>query len=162
MPKPKLPIETLLERARQLNESDARQEIVLSRLLQHTANQLLCRHNEALKRYQLNDTLFTALVLLYTSEHYSLQPSELSNLLNTSRTSATRIADELVARGWISRELLDGDRRCFQLTLNETGLAFMQSLLPEQRQRLRNLWAPFSTEEKQQFEYLLHKLLQQR
>ena len=50
MPKPKLPIETLLERARQLNESDARQEIVLSRLLQHTTNQLLCRHNEALKR----------------------------------------------------------------------------------------------------------------
>ncbi|MGL5102118.1 MAG: MarR family transcriptional regulator [Plesiomonas sp.] len=161
MPKPKLPIETLLERARQLDHSDARQAIILCRLLQHTHNQLLNQHNEALKQYQINDSLFTALILLYTSEGYTLQPSDLSTLLNTSRTSATRIADEMEARGWISRQLVAGDRRCFQLTLTAQGLNFMHAILPQERERLCALWSPFTADERAQFEHLLHKLLLQ-
>lgn len=62
-----------------------------------------------------------ALITLESQENHSIQPSELSCALGSSRTNATRIADELEKRGWIERRESDNDRRCLHLQLTEKG-----------------------------------------
>lgn len=51
-----------------------------------------------LKAQGINETLFMALITLESQENHSIQPSELSCALGSSRTNATRIADELEKR----------------------------------------------------------------
>ena len=62
-----------------------------------------------------------ALITLESQENHSIQPSELSCALGSSRTNATRIADELEKRGWIERRESDNDRRCLHLQLTDKG-----------------------------------------
>lgn len=71
------------------------QEILLTRLCMHMQSKLLENRNKMLKEQGINETLFMALITLDAQESKSIQPSELSAALGSSRTNATRIADEL-------------------------------------------------------------------
>lgn len=66
-------------------------------------SKLLENRNKMLKAQGINETLFMALITLDAQESRSIQPSELSAALGSSRTNATRIADELEKKGWIER-----------------------------------------------------------
>ena len=44
--------------------------------------------------------------------------------------------------------------------LTEQGQAFLTDMLPRQRNRLREIWQPFSSEEREQFMRLLRKVLE--
>lgn len=89
-----------------------------------------------------------ALITLESQENHSIQPSELSCALGSSRTNATRIADELEKRGWIERRESDNDRRCLHLQLTEKGHEFLREVLPPQHNCLHQLWSALSTTEK--------------
>lgn len=80
------------------------QEILLTWLSMHVQSKLLEKRNNMLKSQGINETLFMALMILDTKESHSIQPSELSAALGSSRTNATRIADELEKNGWIERK----------------------------------------------------------
>ncbi|SUB69878.1 Uncharacterized HTH-type transcriptional regulator yusO [Pluralibacter gergoviae] len=92
-------------------------------------------------------------------ENRSIQPSELSCALGSSRTNATRIADELEKRGWIERRESDNDRRCLHLQLTEKGQQFLEEVLPPQHSCLHELWSSLSSSEKEQLEQITRKLL---
>ena len=92
---------------------------MLTRLCMHMQSKLLDNRNKMLKAQGINETLFMALITLDAQENQSIQPSELSAALGSSRTNATRIADELEKRGWIERRESDNDRRCLHLHLTE-------------------------------------------
>lgn len=102
---------------------------------------------------------FAVLVTLESQENHSIQPSELSCALGSSRTNATRIADELEKRGWIERRESDNDRRCLHLQLTEKGHEFLREVLPPQHNCLHQLWSALSTTEKDQLEQITRKLL---
>jgi DNA-binding MarR family transcriptional regulator len=87
----------------------------------HMQGKLLENRNKMLKAQGINETLFMALITLESQENHSIQPSELSCALGSSRTNATRIADELEKRGWIERRESDNDRRCLHLQLTDKG-----------------------------------------
>jgi amino acid permease len=97
--------------------------------------------------------------LLESQENHSIQPSELSCALGSSRTNATRIADELEKRGWIERRESDNDRRCLHLQLTDKGHAFLREVLPPQHNCLHQLWSALSTSERDQLEHITRKLL---
>ena len=97
--------------------------------------------------------------MLLTADE-GIQPSELSLMLGASRTSGTRIADELESRGWVSRQEVAGDRRCQLLKLTANGQEFLSEMLPRQRNRLREIWQPFTSEEREQLLRLLRKVLE--
>lgn len=88
-----------------------------------------------------------------------MQIAELSCALGSSRTNATRIADELEKRGWIERRESDNDRRCLHLQLTEKGHEFLREVLPPQHNCLHQLWSALSTTEKDQLEQITRKLL---
>lgn len=90
----------------------------------HMQGKLLENRNKMLKAQGINETLFMALITLESQENHSIQPSELSCALGSSRTNATRIADELEKRGWIERRESDNDCRCLHLQLTERAISF--------------------------------------
>lgn len=127
------PIEQMLKFRASRHEDFPYQEILLTRLCMHMQSKLL--------------------------ENHSIQPSELSCALGSSRTNATRIADELEKRGWIERRESDNDRRCLHLQLTEKGHEFLREVLPPQHNCLHQLWSALSTTEKDQLEQITRKLL---
>ena len=135
------------------------QEILLTRLCMHMQSKLLENRNKMLKEQGINETLFMALITLDAQESKSIQPSELSAALGSSRTNATRIADELEKRGWIERQESDSDRRCLHLHLTEAGGAFLGEILPPQHKCLHFLWSTLTADEQQVLETLTRKLL---
>lgn len=135
------------------------QEILLTRLCMHMQSKLLENRNKMLKEQGINETLFMALITLDAQESKSIQPSELSAALGSSRTNATRIADELEKRVWIERQESDSDRRCLHLHLTEAGEAFLGEILPPQHKCLHFLWSTLTADEQQVLETLTRKLL---
>ena len=117
------------------------------------------RHEDFPYQEILLTRLCMALITLESQENHSIQPSELSCALGSSRTNATRIADELEKRGWIERRESDNDRRCLHLQLTEKGHEFLREVLPPQHNCLHQLWSALSTTEKDQLEQITRKLL---
>ena len=118
------PIEQMLKFRASRYEEFPYQEVLLTRLCMHMQGKLLENRNKMLKAQGINETLFMALITLESQENHSIQPSELSCALGSSRTNATRIADELEKRGWIERRESDNDRRCLHLQLTEKAMLF--------------------------------------
>ncbi|MTC79758.1 transcriptional repressor MprA [Providencia sp. wls1916] len=135
------------------------QEILLTRLCMHVHGKLLESRNNMLRAQGVNETLFMALMILDTKDSHSIQPSELSAALGSSRTNATRIADELEKNGWIERKESHNDRRCLHLHLTEKGSEFLSGLLPPQHKALIDIWSSLDTDEKQLLDKLMRKLL---
>ena len=142
------PIEQMLKFRASRHEDFPYQEILLTRLCMHMQSKLLENRNKIM-----------ALITLESQENHSIQPSELSCALGSSRTNATRIADELEKRGWIERRESDNDRRCLHLQLTEKGHEFLREVLPPQHNCLHQLWSALSTTEKDQLEQITRKLL---
>lgn len=153
------PIEQMLKFRASRHEDFPYQEILLTRLCMHMQGKLLENRNKMLKAQGINETLFMALITLESQENHSIQPSELSCALGSSRTNATRIADELEKRGWIERRESDNDRRCLHLQLTDKGHEFLREVLPPQHNCLHKLWSALSTAERDQLEHITRKLL---
>ena len=153
------PIEQMLNFRAKRQKDFPYQEILLTRLCMHMQSKLLENRNKMLKAQGINETLFMALITLDAQESHSIQPSELSSALGSSRTNATRIADELEKRGWIERRESDNDRRCLHLHMTPQGEEFLKQLLPPQHKCLHFLWSTLNDDEQQQLEKLTRKLL---
>jgi MarR family transcriptional repressor of emrRAB len=136
-----------------------RQEVKLSRIQIMIAKKLQELMNHNLQPYGINDTIWTALVMIYSSTGRWLYPSDLSHVLGSSRTHITRFADEMVAKGWLSRREHEEDRRKTVLTLTTAGIALVEAIMPKQWSVYQALWQDFSTAEKDLMENLQRKLL---
>ncbi|SCK20085.1 MarR family transcriptional regulator [Vogesella sp. LIG4] len=136
-----------------------REEVLLTRLLLHIQPFLIGYLNESLKPFDMNETTWMALLVLYARPEQRINPSELSDALAFSRTNATRVVDDLCERGLIQRLSCADDRRKTILVLTEAGQTFIADAMPTQRQNLRKLWQDFSGEEKALLDKLLRKLL---
>ena len=155
----KLPVEKIMSRCEELLPGTPVEELLLGRLLFAAQFRLAEARNRSMAQEGLTDTLFIALLVVLASDE-GIQPSELSLMLGASRTSGTRVSDELVSRGWVVRTEVEGDRRCQLLQLTAQGRDFLLDILPRQRAWQRELWEPFSSEERQQLVGLLRKVLQ--
>lgn len=153
------PTENILSLYSSIQKDFPHQEIQLTRLSMHTHSKLLEFRNKNFKALGINETLFMALVILNAQKDKSIQPSELSSALCSSRTNATRIADDLEKKGWIVRKESGKDRRCLHLFLTPAGQEFLNSLFPQQHANLSKIWSVFTEEERQQLESLNRKLL---
>ncbi|WP_225182035.1 transcriptional repressor MprA [Pectobacterium aroidearum] len=153
------PIEQMLDLRASRKPGFPRQEVLLLRLFMHVQGKILENRNRMLKDQGINETLFMALLTLESQESYSIQPSELSAALGSSRTNATRIADDLEKRGWIERRESNSDRRCLHLHLTEEGKAFLDQLIPPQHSSLHVLCSSLESDEQKQLETLMRKLL---
>ena len=144
--------------AAQLPGSPTR-EAILTRLLLHIGTRLGDAFDAKLKKQGLNYTTWTALVVLYSQLERRMLPSALATVIHASRTHCSRIADDLVKKGWVERAASDVDRREVFMQLTPEGQTLVETLQPLRRQQYRALWAGFSEKEMGQMDTLLRKLL---
>ena len=145
--------------AARLRLGEPMQESVLSRLFLHVAALMAQRLDEPLRPHSLNATLWNSLVVIYASEGHRLKPSEVSTLMNSSRTNGTRVARDLERLGLVRRVGSQEDRRQVFLQLTARGVEFVRSRLPERRSQLRALFAGFPADDLAELERLLRGLL---
>ncbi|HFO9519016.1 TPA: MarR family transcriptional regulator, partial [Escherichia coli] len=86
---------------------------------EHTLTQLSIRVNKNMQdninslmaEHGINDAMFMLMSLLSTSDNFCMSPSDISNVLQFSKTNVTRISDSLVTKGFIRRVDSRNDRR---------------------------------------------------
>lgn len=133
--------------------------ILLVRLGHHLQKRLRDRTNAALKPYDMADTGYIVLAILYGSVDETSTASELSEASNEKPANLTRVCDDLAARGLIERGTRAGDRRTVLISLTAEGRALIERLLPEVSGKLSAAYAGFSPAELQQFAGFLGRVL---
>ena len=145
----------LSERLPEFSEPQAQ----ISRLLRVVTERLSGNLNESLKEFGINENLWFAVMAVYVSPDSEILPSRLSDLMDLTRTSATRLSDDIVERGWVERHINQQDRRQIVLKLTAEGEAFIQKVWPQIANRDQNVWEAFAEEDYAQLHHLLSKLL---
>ncbi len=133
--------------------------VVLNRLFFCVFKDLDDIYNQYLSEFGLNSSTFLALAMILSSAENRLNPSHLSDALIASRTNVTRLADELVNSGWVSRKPSTQDRRRVELSLTSSGRKLILRVLPVVWQRIEQQWTDFSPDEVAEFDRLLRKML---
>lgn len=134
-------------------------EITLTKLFRHVKMRVVSLARHRLKSFDISEAAYQALIALYISPEQAILPSALSEVLDSSRTSVTRIADELCEKGYVIRCHCGEDRRKLYLRLTKVGLAFLQEIFPIMREFHKEVWQVYSEIEKQQLEAYLFRLL---
>lgn len=135
--------------------------ILYNRLIRQLAIRTTACFNECLRQHGLTESLWHALLAVYACPQHEILPSELSALLDLTRTSATRLSDDLVQRGWVVRQTHGGDRRKIMLCLTDAGIAKIHSVGPHTQTLRHRLWSALAKPEQQQLQSLLQRLLEQ-
>ena len=133
--------------------------VVLNRLFFYVFKELDDVYNQHLSAYGLNSSTFLALAMILSSQDNRLNPCHLSDALIASRTNVTRLADELVAAGWVDRSPSTQDRRRVELSLTPDGRKLILKVLPLIWERIEQQWIDFSPAEVAEFDRLLRKML---
>lgn len=135
------------------------QQAQASRLLRVVTERLSSHLNDNLKAFGINENLWFAMMAVYVSPNSEILPSRLSDLMDLTRTSATRLSDDMVERGWVERHINQQDRRQIVLKLTSEGEAFIQQVWPQISSKSGEAWQDFTDEDYAQLHTLLSKLL---
>jgi MarR family transcriptional repressor of emrRAB len=107
----------------------------------------------------LGESSFHVLCLLMASERGEASPSELSELVGTSRANMTRILDELEADKLITRRPEEKDGRRFLIQVTSAGRMVANSAVPKLVEPLERAFSDLTSEEFAQLEMLLRKVI---
>ena len=136
-----------------------RDPAILVRLVKHIYKRVHDDTNALLKPYDLNHPEYNLLMMLYGTEGYTLNPSQLADAAGEKSANITRLTNELCDKGLIERTGSDEDRRKVTLTLTAKGLAMIESFLPDICSLLDRQAVGLQPRESAQLERLLKKFL---
>lgn len=107
----------------------------------------------------LSDNSFHVLCLLVAADSGSLSPTELSELVGTSRPNMTRIVDELIEDGLVARSTAARDGRRQVVTISTVGRRKVRETVPRISGPLDYAFSELSDKELAQLNLLLRKLV---
>ena len=107
----------------------------------------------------LTETSFHVLCLLMAAEDGRASPSELSDLVGTSRANMTRVLDDLIETGLVQRASSTRDARRAVIQITSTGRSVAANALPRLEQPLRRAFEDLSPDEFASLETLLRKVI---
>jgi MarR family transcriptional regulator, negative regulator of the multidrug operon emrRAB len=134
-------------------------DVTLLKLLNIAGTRLDQAEEAWLKPYQLSNSEFRTLMMLFSSPGQQTHPSELCQWASQKPTNMTRIIDSLLKRGLVTRRPSDQDRRRIILEVTPQGDQLVRELLPLLRPKLQSLFKGFTPEEHLQLRRLAEKLL---
>lgn len=103
---------------------------VMVRLLRIAAAGISDFFDPVLRSAELTETSFHVLCLLMASGNGQASPSELSEIVGTSRSNMTRILEQLEADGWIGRAVARRDARRQIINITEQGRQKVRDTVP--------------------------------
>lgn len=102
---------------------------------------------------------FHALCLLVASENGSAAPSELSEMIGTSRANTTRIIEELVQAELVTRSVHARDARRHEIAITAAGRQAVRDIVPKMIEPLERAFSGLSADEFALLDQLLRKLI---
>jgi MarR family transcriptional regulator, negative regulator of the multidrug operon emrRAB len=136
-----------------------REPAVLVRLIKHLHKRLHDDANALLKPHGINHAEYNLLMMLYGTEGYALNPSQLAEAAGEKAANITRLTDVMCDKGLIERTASEDDRRRLTLTLSKAGIAMIESFLPDVCGLLERQATGLQPREAAQLEKLLKKFL---
>lgn len=132
---------------------------VMVRLIRISAFGLGHYFEPVFRALDLSEHSFHVLCLLVASEHGRAAPSELSELVGTSRGNMTRILDELLEAGLASRSVHPRDGRRFEICITGAGRKRVREVVPRMVEPLNRAFSGLSDEEFALLDKLMRKLI---
>ncbi len=151
-------IDDILKKQKAHSQAFPYEEILLTRLCLMTFSRLAENRNQFFKQHNINESLFMTLAIINSMDEKCIQPCELSRILSASKTHVTRIADDLIERGYLQRLKNPKDGRSQLLGLTQQGSTFLEMILPKQHGQLTKLWSALEPQEQVQLESIMRKL----
>lgn len=136
-----------------------REPAVLVRLIKHIYRRVHDDANVSLKPWGINHPEYNLLMMLYGTEGYTLNASQLAEAAGEKAANITRLTNGLCDRGLIERTAGKEDRRKIALTLTKAGIAMIESFLPDVCSLLERQATGLQPREMAQLEKLLKKFL---
>lgn len=153
------PTEQRLAVTRRRQPAFPREPAVLVRLVRHLHKRLHDEANAMLRPWGVNHPEYNLLMMLYGTEGYTLNPSQLAEATGEKAANITRLTDGLCARGLVERTPSEADRRKVALTLSQAGIAMIEALMPDVCRLLERQGSGLQPREAAQLEKLLKKFL---
>lgn len=107
----------------------------------------------------LTENGFHVLCLLMASQTGSAAPSELAEMVGTSRANMTRILEELVADGWIERRIAARDGRRHVISITAAGRRKVRDTVPKIAEPILRAFSDLTPDEFALLDRLLRKLI---
>ena len=134
-------------------------ETVMVRLMRISISGLMDFFEPVFRRLGLTENSFHVLCLLVANGHGQASPSELSELIGTSRANMTRILDSLVNDGFVSRAIETRDARRHVIQITRAGIKAAHDAVPQLIEPLKRAFSDLSPEEFALLEKLLRKTI---
>jgi MarR family transcriptional repressor of emrRAB len=135
------------------------QETVLVRLLRIGVFSMSAFFEPVFRSWNLTEHSFHVLCLLVATGRGSASPSELSELVGTTRANMTRILDELAADGMVSRTVEARDARRQAIHITPAGRKATAETASRIVEPLQRAFSGLSREEMAQLDRLLRKAI---
>ena len=132
----------------------------LVRMAYHLQKSLRDKTNAVLKKYDLADTSYMVLAILYGSADETCTASDLGEACHEKPANLTRVCDDLVARGLIDRKPKPGDRRAVMISLTGQGRELIDRILPAVSLEVTAAYADLTPDEARQFADLSARVLE--
>lgn len=104
-------------------------------------------------------TIDQCLVLIILNNKTTTSQKEIADLIFKDYASITRIIELMVKKEYLVRSSNENDRRKFTLELTNKGEKILDLLTPEIQQNRKKALKGLSTEEINQLEKILHKII---
>jgi MarR family transcriptional repressor of emrRAB len=134
-------------------------ETVMVRLIRITVAGMTDYFDPALRRIGLTENTFHVLCLLMAADQGRASPSELSELVGTSRANMTRILEQLEREGYASRAVEARDARRHVIEISAKGRRVAAAAVPKMVEPLRRAFSGLTPQEFRTLEMLLRKTI---
>jgi len=134
-------------------------ETVMVRLLRIAISSMTDYFEPVFRKIGLSENAFHVLCLLIANDTGSASPSELSELVGTSRANMTRILERLVQEGLVSREFETRDARRHLIQVTAKGRQLTMSNVPNLAEPLRHAFSDLTPDEFAMLGTLLRKAI---
>lgn len=132
---------------------------VMVRLLRATQFGLGNYFEPVLRALGLTENTFHVLCLLLAEDSGSASPGALSEMVGTSRANMTRLIEELLEDGYVTRAIDPRDARRHVISITPAGQTKALETAPQLREPIDNAFSDLSAEEFAVLERLLRKLI---
>jgi MarR family transcriptional repressor of emrRAB len=134
-------------------------ETVMVRLLRISAYGLGDFFEPLFRNLGLTESSFHVLCLLIAADQGRASPSELAELVGTSRANMTRILDALVSDGLASRTIETRDARRHAIEITKAGRKVANAAVPRMVEPLKRAFSGLDPAELAQLDHLLRKAI---
>lgn len=134
-------------------------QTVMVRLVRILASSMTGYFEPVFRKAGLSENIFHVLCLLLAAENGQASPGELSELIGTSKANTTRILDQLIEEGLVSRTVDAMDARRHVIEITPHGRQIASETVPKMLEPLLQAFSGLSPDEFATFNTLIEKMI---